>query len=147
MDFRLKPVRGAVPWVEVRAHVLFKDRKNHETRVGAGVWHGRDQPKVPLRPGETQSLILTGGYLSSDSHFSTYEHGPRGDEDQRIERVLEGSEVRVCVGLIAEYMSAPRSDNAWFFKLSKVDSEGRPKIDIIKPKDFEKNLRPSQNSP
>lgn len=143
LDFRLKPVRGAVPWVEVLAHILFKDRKNRVTRVGAGIWHGRDQPKVPMRPGETQSLILTGAYLSSKSHFNTYEHGPRGDEDQRIERMLDDDEVRVCVGLIAEYMNIPRSDNTWYFKLSKTAPDPRPKMELIKPNDFEKNLRRS----
>jgi hypothetical protein len=144
LDFRLKPARDAVPWVEAQAHILFKDQENQRTRVGAGVWHGRDQPKVPIRPGETQSLILTGGYSVGDrtEHLSTYEHGPRGAEDQRIERPLQGDNIRVCVGIIAEYMNVPRSDNAWYFSLYKMGQD--PFICRIKPTAFDKRLRLSK---
>jgi diguanylate cyclase (GGDEF)-like protein len=144
LEFRLKPIRDAVPWVEARAHIVFKDQHNQRTRVGAGVWHGRDQPVAPIRSGETLSLILTGGYSVSDSteYFSTYEHGPRGEEDQRIERPLEGDNVRVCVGIIAEYMSVPRSDNAWYFQLYRLGDQ-TPSICTIKPTAFDKRLRRS----
>jgi hypothetical protein len=144
LDFRLKPVRDAVPWVEAQAHILFKDRDNQKTRVGAGIWQGRDQPKVPIRPGETQSLILTGGYSVSDQtdHLSTYEHGPSGAEDQRIERPLHGDNIRVCVGIISEYMSVSRSDNAWYFQIYKMGHN--PFICRIKPTAFDKTLRLSK---
>lgn len=132
LDFDLRAIRNSVPWVEVRAQIIFNNAQNQRMRVIDGVWHGRDSVEVPFRPGETRSIIVA--TCLPDQSFSTYEHA--GHKASPTERVLDQS-IRAQVRLIGRYMDIVRFNEFWCFKLS---STVEPKITKITPEEFERAL-------
>lgn len=116
LDFSLIPVPHSVPWVEVRALIIFKNEKNQIWRVNDGIWLGRDSVKVPINRGETQTLILgTFARGEQSPEFSTYEHRPDHDP---LERDVNGSLILVHVTLIGEYMNEVVLTAPWWLQLS-----------------------------
>jgi len=137
LDFDLRAIRDAVPWLEVRAQIIFNDASNQRMHVIEGIWQDGDAMEV-FHPGETKSLIVA-TYLSGEG-FSTYEYvkleSPR-------ERKLKLMTTRINVRLIGKYMSKVRFNQFWCFKLSY--EELKPTIQRITREEFEGT--PSANSP
>lgn len=130
LDFSLEPISGAAPWVEAQAQIRFKDASNHQTRVGDPIWLGRDKPKVPFRYGETQSLVVA--ICFPGENVSTYETQRRSSRP--LERVLQGSVIRAEIGLVGEYMSDPKLNVSWYFRLTGGTC---PTIEMITRDEFE----------
>ncbi|MDX6528957.1 MAG: hypothetical protein QOH41_1247 [Blastocatellia bacterium] len=142
LDFNFRAIPGSVPWVEVRAQIIFNDVNNQRMHLIDGIWHGRDSVEVPFRPGEKRSLVIA--TCTPGSHFGTYEHRMRDPGRPVVkpflcplERKIDEDSVHVQVRLTGKYMDNPRFNEFWCFKLSRV---GQLAIQKITPEEFEKGL-------
>jgi hypothetical protein len=118
LDFKLNYDSTAGDSLNLRAEIIFTDGDSHVFHVRDGIWHGRDLVKVPIRHGETQSLILT--TLGDEGDFTTYEsQRPR----KPIERTIKGNTVRAEVVIWPEYINKVMPPLKWYFELSKVGGQ------------------------
>lgn len=128
LDFSLVPIPHSIPWVEVRALIIFKNENNQTWRVNDGIWHGWDSVKVPIRRGETQTLIVA--TRPPEEGFSTYEHRLQHDP---FERTLSGDLILAHVSLTGEYMDEVVLNLSWWIRLSLGG------ISVITQEEFEAN--------
>lgn len=129
LDFDLRQIRNSVPWLEVRAQIIFNNNLNQRMHVIQGIWQS-GECREAFHPGETKTLTVA-TYTSSEG-FKTYEYVPL--ENAR-EREIKQLTTRVQVRLIGEYMSKLRFNEFWCFELSYASLA--PTIRRITPEEFE----------
>ena len=109
LDLFCQPTEGTVNGIDLGAIITFR-APSYERIVDLGAWYLRDNPKVPFRHDEAQTLFL----VLYDGTFSTYENQSRA---QPIENPIEPEVVYAHIRLFGQYpysnKTFPVSINFW----------------------------------
>jgi hypothetical protein len=132
--FYLKPNPNTLRWLDIRAEILFKHSDNQTMRTGDGIWHTRNATKVPLRQGETQSLIVA--TLSPEGRFRTYEAQYKHDP---LELAIPGDNVLVNIQILGEHENKLMARH-WFLRLSKKELVPAEPIQVLTTEQFNAGL-------
>jgi hypothetical protein len=118
LDFKLVYDSVAGDSLDLRAEILFKNEDNEITPLREGIWHGRHSVEVPLRHGETRSLVIA--TISQEGDFTTYEN--QHPREHPLERTIHGDIVDAEVVIWRKYMNQVMPPLRWLIRLSKVGS-------------------------
>jgi hypothetical protein len=125
-DFKLKYDDATGESIDLRAEIVFRNESGETFHVRDGVWDRRQSKKVPLRYGETQSLILTA--FDEDGVFYTYEN--QHPHSKPITVPMNGSVFNAEVIVTREYRGKILPPVRWYFLLSAT-AEREPAIKQI----------------